>query len=280
MDDKELQRYIDSILAPKTRKGLTQATEGMTPAEQKQFLMSLQMGDGEFQQQVAPRMARKSGDITIDPRKAETHLTNAPLNLQGTSVPESREKPSTQEYRTTQGKGKLEMQPGSVNAVGVHNAEPGLWAHEYRHQENKDGWGENDNRAFDVIGSVTDSELKENLKMVLDADIGGIQRKYSTVAKSDPERAAQMKSRFNNIKGVYNAIVSGDDTQSGAQLLQEYMQASPDFAKKIQGYTEKDSNLEPTKFIRNVLAGKVGRSPPTSVTLPENYRYGGRVKLI
>jgi hypothetical protein len=148
------------------------AKEKMTEEERKrQRAMSEQLGDIEFQMEIAP-YTNYTGPI--DPSVAryrgfeglpgDTNLTLGGFYAQ----PDSEENPYTEaDLKGYEGSVdgidvSLPVEPNTVNAV--HNkATPNIWAHEYRHKENP-GMSEERNRLADGILAMNERDWKSAVK--------------------------------------------------------------------------------------------------------------------
>ena len=161
----ELQEHI-AKRSPESKRVLAQAAKKMSKAQQREFLASLQFGDVEFQMEVAPYMPEGS---TIDPSRArlktfpkEAGVGPAGLNLQGISTGKITD-PEDPQLKLDYKGYEIQLEPGTVSAIEAINANPRLFAHEYRHLEGSDG-PEIVNRIQDLMASQNLDDLKENIQ--------------------------------------------------------------------------------------------------------------------
>lgn len=246
--NKELQDYIDTVVRPSSRKIIRDAAMGMSEQQQIDFLKSLQMGDAEFQQEVAPRTARSG--MKLDPAKARVEATDFPLNLRGLSAGEKNTKTFRQSYRGADGKMKeLEFPPGSVTAVGYHNATPDVWAHEYRHQEDKDPiGGEYYNRVLDVVGSVNPSDFRRTVASLLSGRLRELRSKYHKT--KDEQRKQHYKQEFEALADMEVEVESSDE--SPESIMERLGQVAPEIVEQIMKMA-KEKTVEPTALVKNIL---------------------------
>tara|TARA_R110002020_G_scaffold447776_1_gene660198 strand:+ start:269 stop:1366 length:1098 start_codon:yes stop_codon:yes gene_type:complete len=136
--------------------GLLQMARSKTEQEQRELLASMQMADIEFQMELSPYMPP---DAEIDPSRArvikfpkEANIGPLGLNKMGAASTAWRGNKRVFEYGGEDDYISYEdpegnvhkigpIQPNTVNAVGMMNAIPRIWAHEYRHWEETDWEG-------------------------------------------------------------------------------------------------------------------------------------------
>jgi hypothetical protein len=259
---EKLKAHIGK-LSPESKGVLTKAANKMSPQQQLEFLASLQMGDGEFQIAVAPYMPKGS---TIDPSIArlkafpkEADVGPLGLDLQGASSKDVTA--PSQLIRKYKGY-ELELEPDTVSAIEAVNANPALFAHEYRHFEGSDGGGEGVNRLQDLMASQNSAELGKNARMVIgrlyskarnDADKEKYRVMYNSTVNSTEEETIQLVQELLEDRNVTNAFRWSEDVFEKA--------AKSPYFNKITGANES---------IIDTLRGY----------LPDGFREGGRVKLI
>jgi len=184
----------------------------MTAEElRKARLASEQMGDIEFQMEIAPYFDY-AGEI--DPsiaryRGIKDLSGDVDLNLGGFYVsPEDPNDPYDKadlKPRTGRVQGvdiEIPVEPGTVSALHTR-ATPNIWAHEYRHQMGEDGNGERYNRLADAVVAQNEGDWESAVKMWRDQiyrDTG--ERPTASEAQED----LLDRLRFNNYvtpRGVY-----------------------------------------------------------------------------
>jgi hypothetical protein len=273
---EELQQFMDKR-GYGNNSSVHKMARDLSPADQKGFLQNMQLGDSEFQAQVAPNVAVSGAEL--DPAKAKAHSTLAPLTLMGKSIPETG-RASKQEYSTSKGRGVLEFEPGTVNAVGMENANPQTWAHEYRHQENMDGYGESDNRIFDLVGSTTDDQLGEGVFMIVNGKLGKIRDRYNR--EKDPTKKEALKSEFNRLADL-ELKVNGDNRADNAKdAFAEMLDLYPSMSKRLKDF-DTSERVEPTGYMRNILELRSDGDKVAEEKERKNnawFKSGGPVKLI
>ena len=142
---EELETYIASR-GPKARRFLTRAAKDMSEEQQRNFLGSLQLGDTEFQAEVAPYMPKGA---KIDPSRArletfsiqevdERYAPDRGVSWKGDDYYPIR----VRDPNVPDGFQYILIEPDTVNAIQARNAEPQVWGHEYRHHEELDGASE------------------------------------------------------------------------------------------------------------------------------------------
>ena len=185
----------------------------MTAEElRKARIASQQMGDVEFQMDIAPYFDY-AGEI--DPSIARYHGWEGPgrLNLGGFNVPEDFTdediKKAERRYRYEDKDGNIVQIPierGTVNVVN-DQAQPRTWAHEYRHEMGEDGNGEVFNRLADAAVAQNEDDWDSAVDLWQDK-INRQRRRGDKVKKSEAERDLIANLRRNaNVtpRGVYAA---------------------------------------------------------------------------
>ena len=262
MVQEGLGEYI-AKLSPAAQETLTNATKEMSPQQQLEFLASLQMGDGEFQIGVAPYMPEGS---TIDPSIArlkafpkEADVGPEGLTLQGVS---SKGVTSPKQLTENFEGYELELEPDTVSAIEAANANPAVFAHEYRHFEGSDGGGEGVNRLQDLMASQNSAELGKNARMVIDqlyakarndADKEKYRDMYNSTVNSTEEETIKTVQELLDDRNVANALRWSEDVFEKA--------AKSPYFNKITGANES---------IIDTLRGY----------LPDGYAEGGMVQNV
>ena len=257
-----LGEYI-AKLSPDAQETLTNATKEMSPQQQLEFLASLQMMDGEFQIAVAPYMPEGS---TIDPSIArlKTFPKEAGIGPEGLTLQGVSSKGVTSPKQLTENfEGyELELEPDTVSAIEAANANPAVFAHEYRHFEGSDGGGEGVNRLQDLMASQNSAELGKNARMVIDqlyskarndADKEKYRDMYYSTVNSTEEETIKTVQELLDDRNVANALRWSEDVFEKA--------AKSPYFNKITGANES---------IIDTLRGY----------LPDGYAEGGMVQNV
>lgn len=264
----ELKEHI-SKGSPKSKGVLTKAANKMSEAQQREFLASLQFGDAEFQSSVAPYMPKGS---TIDPSRARLQAfpKEAGVGPEGLSLKGVSTKNVTDPEQLKSGKYRgyeLDFEPDTVTAVEAANANPRVFAHEYRHFEDTDGL-EMINRIQDLMASQNLEELKDNTRMLAEAGIG-------RAGVSDKEMGKLYRD-------LYNATINSSEEEAieAAKALMQSPKIVELMDMGVNAYSpelfpdvRKKAALGPY-FKRTVL----GNTDATE--MPKEFRAGGRTRLI
>jgi len=264
----ELKEHI-SKGSPKSKGVLTKAANKMSEAQQREFLASLQFGDAEFQLSVAPYMPKGS---TIDPSRARLQAfpKEAGVGPEGLSLKGVSTKNVTDPEQLKSGKYRgyeLDFEPDTVTAVEAANANPRVFAHEYRHFEDTDGL-EMINRIQDLMASQNLEELTDNTRMLAEAGI-------SRAGVSD-EKMGKL------YRDLYNATINSSEEEAigAAKALMQSPKIVELMDMGVNAYSpelfpdvRKKAALGPY-FKRTVL----GNTDATE--MPKEFRAGGRTRLI
>lgn len=186
MEDAELEAYISGLPRPETRQSLARAASNMSEAEKQQFLASLQFGDSEFEIAVAPYLP-KGTDFSATEATLLSFPKSAGVGALGVTL-EGRSNRTDEPSYTGIYTGKdneryrLEVPPNSVAAIEAINANPALYAHEYRHLKDKDvvadrNMGEAFTRIQDVLAAQTKADLKWGVEGLTDWLVANERRK-------------------------------------------------------------------------------------------------------
>jgi hypothetical protein len=139
--DTDVKDYINTIVAPKNRKSIKEAFKGLTPIQKSQRLASFQQADQEFISDIGPRMPTHMAAPDVSKARVigfERGLKDSKLNLRGLYIDPRAEENHTETIRDHAGeRHTFEFEPDTVTAVGAHNANPALFAHEYTHRGDK-----------------------------------------------------------------------------------------------------------------------------------------------
>jgi hypothetical protein len=186
---------------------------GLSPQEKVEFDASLLGMDAEFQMEVAPYMPKGS---EIDPSKArlkifpeEADVGPLGLTLKGVSTKGVKDVRPFILENTFNGY-ELELEPDTVSAIEPVNANPALWAHEYRHFESSDGGSEVANRLQDLMASQNAADLAYNARWV----IGELYARSKSLGNSED------KEKY---RGMYNSAV-GNTEEETVELVQELLE--------------------------------------------------------
>jgi len=262
-----IQELKDHIAkgSPESKSVLTKAANKMSEAQQRDFLVSLQAVDTEFQMEVAPYMPKGS---TIDPSIARLKVFPKEVGVgpRGTTLKGISTKGVTDpDLLKTEFEGtELQFEPDTINAVEAVNANPRVFAHEYRHFEDTDADMELLNRVLDLMASQNKRDLAENTR-----SLAG-QAYNMAVANSflDDNDNGYDKLERESYRNAYNMTIDG--TEEDIAKVAKNLLASP-LISKFMGFRS---------FQRVLPNAAVGPYFKSSVEMPEGYRAGGRTRLI
>jgi|15BtaG_2_1085339.scaffolds.fasta_scaffold02714_10 hypothetical protein len=201
--NEALSEYI-LMKRPEVKRSLQKQARGMTDEQQAQFLAAMQLGDTEFQAELAPYMPEESA---IDPSKAA--LIPLPLEdrERGYGLKGISRKGTNRPLRMdTPGGGEIEIPGNRVSVLGAINANPQVWSHEYRHQEDSDAFNETNNRILDVFASRTKKDFKEAVGSLADAAL------YEARQKADASGDEEKTESHKNTEEAYYKSNSKDPT--------------------------------------------------------------------
>ena len=193
--------------------------------------MAEQMGDIEFQMDVAPYLNYKG---PIDPAIAKLRTTENPDDMVNTMGVYARPENPPEKIDVSMGEEDPEyvsVMPGTVNVVNPRNARPNIWGHEYRHlQKNDTGSysGERDNRLVDAFNAQNTSDFREaadGLERSFDIDTTELIQILREMADNKP---TGVESTFNMEKGDW---VDNDIRPYGD--LQPYLVDNPLFMRLL-----------------------------------------------
>lgn len=77
---------------------------------------------------------------------------------------------------------QIDVPGNKVSALGAVNANPQVYAHEYRHFEDSDAFYETNNRLLDVFASRTKTDFKRAVASLADAALYEAQKKQLPLA--------------------------------------------------------------------------------------------------
>lgn len=271
---KELKAHI-SKASPEGRGVLTKAAAKMSPKQQQDFLASLQLGDAEFQTDVGAYMPEGS---TIDPSVArlktfpkEAGVGPRGLTLRGLAR-YANTPPATESFRGY----TVDIEPNTVNAIEAVNAKPWLWAHEYRHLEETDADPE-----IRSATSHTTREISNQIQDVLSAQNSDEVRARSTELLQhlfyNTELSGGQEKR---VQDLYKKLFSSNSSDEELpELVQEVMDIGS--LKELSDLVlDKDKVRHSPYFEKNIGYLTSEREGLQKPTMPEDYRKGGRVRLI
>lgn len=289
---------LEALIAkgsPEVRGVLTKAANKMSEDQQRGFLASLQLGDAEFQTSVAPYMPKGS---TIDPSRARLR-TYGPgiadeygINIGGAANPHSKPvalpplKKDGVEY-------EMVFEPNTVNAIEAMNANPRIWAHEYRHLEGSDAgpkanrsYREAVNRVQDLLASQNKQDLVKNVRGLAESLIAPLrtQMRFTELIESDSEdyerymaiRRAATDATEEELVEYANSLLEEEPLRR--VLTNPYSEAAAYFQEHLPDMARGKYFREDTRPWWQQLTGTGEK--PLSVELPRNFRKGGRTRLI
>jgi hypothetical protein len=293
---EELETYIASR-GPKARRFLTRAAKDMSEEQQRNFLGSLQLGDTEFQAAVAPYMPKGA---EIDPSRAR--LETFPIqDIEGEGVApkglswkgKDYEELKVRDPNVPDGFQSILIEPETVNAIQARNANPQVWAHEYKHFEDSDGGSEYTNRLMDLMAAQNYGDVVTAMRSTaLEALNIATLRKFRL--ETDPRykgseydaerrRVERDHELATNIYTSVNPAVREDKISEGE--LYDHLDNLFDITSTqlavlgIAGQTVRGNKPAEGRFFKNrKKRGKINRTKESK--MPKNYREGGRVRLI
>ena len=212
---------------PRVQESLAKATKGMTDQQQQDFLAAMQFGDTEFQSEIAPYMPEGS---TIDPSKAA--LVPLPLEHRerGYDYKGMARRGSDEVLKLNVPGGKQIEVPGNrASALGAVNANPQVYAHEYRHFEDSDAFYETNNRLLDVFASRTKTDFKRAVASLADAALYEARKK--AVAAGDEEKSQSYKTTEN---AYYSANSKDPSIKELDSALNDLLTNDPYISNQLQ----------------------------------------------
>tara|TARA_R110000822_G_scaffold10032_1_gene38276 strand:+ start:175 stop:1029 length:855 start_codon:yes stop_codon:yes gene_type:complete len=280
-----LRNYM--LMKKMPNKELIQKTaENMTDQQQKELLANLQFGDFETRQEIAPYMPEGSN---IDISKANLVPLFLKHREKGFDVKGISLKGSNNPYRMeVPGGGEIEAPGNKVSALGAVNANPRIWAHEFRHFEDlagSDSYGynsEHTNRVLDLFAARSPSDFQKSINMLASAAL---------------EEGEALKN--DELKGdaidAYNLSL-GDEDDNLDEALDEilkmpFIQKSIKSIDYLEGRMKKKypKNLQYKNFLKRkdkVLKEKKRKQEIKDEGyeglgfLPVDFKAGGRVKIL
>jgi len=288
----ELKEYLSKV-KPEAKSLLTKAAKKMSKAQQRQFLASHQTSDSEFQTAIAPYMPKGS---TIDPFRArliafpeEAGVGPGGLSLLAAST-QGNTKPVRKRYEGIDGNMyEVFFEPDTVTALEARNANPRIYAHEYRHFEGLDGpeaGTEEDreitNRIQDLMASQNLKELKANTRSLAASMKSMDEGVYIKQGRGEEVNPAKRYSDFYNATFTSNEeeiIEAAKGLMRSPQVVDFMDMSQKSVWNRIFGEEEPHVDVRREGalghyFKRNVL----GNTDATE--MPEDFRKGGRVRLI
>jgi len=185
--DPAVEKYIKTMVAPKDKASIKKAFKGLSPVQKAQRLASLQMADQEFITDVAPRMPTYMA--APDVSKANTigftgGLKDSKLNLRGVYIDPRAEETQTEQILDRTGQiHTFEFEPDTVTAVGAHNANPALWAHEFTHRGDL-GRSHRKIYADTLLSAQNDTEALKAIKSIANQSGGKLGQRVQFVAEA------------------------------------------------------------------------------------------------
>ena len=294
MEDAELEAYISGLARPETRQSLARAASNMSEAEKQQFLAALQFGDSEFEIAVAPYLPKgtdfsaKTATLLSYPESAG--VGDEGVTLQGQSWGD--EKPGfTPPFRGDDGKTyRLPLAPKSIAAIEPVNANPALYAHEYRHFKNLEGGYKRSGRireaeALNRVQDLMASQTKDDLKTAVTSLASWLvsDQRSRGVEKYDKEKAEKYRLLYNDSLDLTEEKelieYANDLLKEGpfAQLINDrYTYSSPIWQAQFENMAKGPYFREDTRPWWQKLTGTGEK--PLSIELPTSYAHGGAVE--
>jgi hypothetical protein len=213
--DSAVEKYIKTMVSPKDKASIKKAFKGLSPTQKAQRLASFQMADQEFITDVAPRMPTYMA--APDVSKANTigftgGLKDSKLNLRGLYINPRAKETHTESIIDKEGKRHtFEFEPDTVTAVGAHNANPALWAHEFTHRGDK---GRRHSRIYadTLLSAQNDTEALKAIRSIANQGGGKLGRRVQFVA----EKALDTKDKESRKKLTEQAFKEFKDGRFGS----------------------------------------------------------------
>ena len=295
---EELETYIGKQ-GYGAQRFLTRAAKDMSEEQQRNFLGSLQLGDTEFQAAIAPYMPEGA---EIDPSRAR--LETFPIqDIEGEAakyVPKGMswkgkgfEELKVRDPNVYDGFQSILIEPETVNAIQARNANPYVWAHEYRHFEGSDGGSEYTNRLMDLMAAQNYDDVVTamrstavqalNLASIRKFNLENDPRYKGSEYDAERKRVGRDYELATNIYTSVNPAVREDKISE--EELYDHLDNLFDITSTklavlgIAGQTVRGNKPAEGRFFKNrKKRGKINRTKESK--MPENYREGGRVRLI
>jgi hypothetical protein len=185
--DSAVEEYIKTMVTPKDKASIKKAFKGLSPTQKAQRLASFQMADQEFITDVAPRMPTYMA--APDVSKANTigltgGLKDSKLNLRGVYIdPRAKETQTESILDRTGQMHTFEFEPDTVTAVGAHNANPALFAHEFTHRGDL-GRSHSKIYADTLLSAQNDTEALKAIKSIANKSGGKLGKRVQFVAEA------------------------------------------------------------------------------------------------
>jgi len=290
---EELETYITSR-GPKARRFLTRAAKDMSEEQQKNFLGSLQLGDIEFQAAVAPYMPKGA---KIDPSRArlktfpiqevdERYASDKGISWKGDDYyPQKVRDPTVPD-----GFQAISIDPNTVSAIQARNANPQVWAHEYKHFEELDGGSEYANRVMDIMASQNYDDVANSIRSTANIALATTQSRLFRLENDPKYKSNEYDAERERLKRDYELALNtwtgtDPDIREGKISEEELFDhldnlwdiSSTQIAAFGIGYQGARGGKAPQgRFFKNWKK----RNKAKESEMPENYREGGRVRLI
>jgi len=222
--DSAVEKYIKTMVTPKDKASIKKAFKGLSPTQKAQRLASFQMADQEFITDVAPRMPTYM--TAPDVSKANTigftgGLKDSKLNLRGVYIDPRAEETQTEQILDRTGQiHTFEFEPDTVTAVGAHNANPALWAHEFTHRGDL-GRSHRKIYADTLLSAQNDTEALKAIKSIANQSGGKLGQRVQSLAESalsskDNRRRERLtKETFENFKSANMGSAADSSFKSG-----------------------------------------------------------------
>ena len=185
------------------------------------------------------------------------------------------------------------FEPNTVNAIEAMNANPRIWAHEYRHLEGSDAgpkanrsYREAVNRVQDLLASQNKQDLVKNVRGLAESLIAPLttQMRFTELIESDSEdyerymaiRRAATDATEEELVEYANSLLEEEPLRR--VLTNPYSEAAAYFQEHLPDMARGKYFREDTRPWWQQLTGTGEK--PLSVELPRNFRKGGRTRLI
>jgi hypothetical protein len=266
-------------LKPIATKGKRKGENPFTKEQLRK--MSEQMGDMEWQMGVAPYLGYAG---PIDPEVARYHAlggTDDEFNMKGFHIPSENidylGTPEMAPFKVEADVGgklrgfEVPKEPGTINVVGAKAAKDNIWGHEFRHKQRPE-YSEGYNRMADAAFAQNEKDWGDAVNMWRDQML----RLGENVTPSEAER-----DLIEQLKRSAHFVYHDTGKESvNTNFLQDPKRVFASEQEEGSYWMKRARELEGLDEYNKQLPKQNKKRAGTSTVLPDNYRKGGRVKLI
>ena len=184
-----------------------------------------------------------------------------------------------------------QIDPDTVNAIQAINATPQLWGHEYRHHEEVDGGAEHTNRIIDVMTAQNYGDVFHALLSIANNTMALSQMQNMNL-QDEKYAGSEYDAEREQLQRDYDAAVdtwTGTDPNVREGRISEeelfdhldrlWDTSFSSIGERAIGYqTKRGKEIPEGGFFKRWKERRQKREETTDT--PENYREGGRVRLI